>query len=589
VHRLKPHIAKILLSAIFLVFSIATINWTLTDKTPPAWDPADHISAGYDYYAPLARFSLSGFARELFVEPHFYAPFVHLITAFFFLLFGASRLAGIGVNLASLAILLFSVYWISKRLYGNQATSRFAEQQADGAEKVDGQSPPYFSVMLMGVLAALLASSYHFSAWLLHDNFLDYPLMALVAAGFAALIHADNFQNRRAALLFGVIAGCGMLTKQTYGFFFLLPAIYVSLRVLLSRDWRAIVNLLLAAGVLALVTAIWYVPHLCEVLTIFKINNEAAQAENEAPLFSLKSNLFYLHALFSHQLQLPFAMLFLLGLIFSLVRYRRQSVLLYLWLISGIGVFTMLPNKDIRYTVPALPAVALLSVCWVGRLTINWAKPRLALLKILPLAGIALWAVMSFFNAQYPAEGLGVFIDSPGFRWMVYARNYFGFDHRPFSQDWGVPDSVVAIENDWREHRPPVEKLVRKSLHPTCAKEPDAPLPKEFYEKPVVGVVVNLPFLNPSNISLYSRLLNRKRGDIPLVLVDWLTSETLKNHLEDCDYIIIRTVIDKGGLTAPLEPYAREWIKANEQQLTQIAAFPIPIEGAETVVYRRIR
>ena len=152
-----------------------------------------------------------------------------------------------------------------------------------------------------------------------------------------------------------------------------------------------------------------------------------------------------------------------------------------------------------------------------------------------------------------------------------------------------MPDAVLAIENDWSEHRPPADKLVRKSLHPTCSRGEVAQLPKEFYEKPVVGVVVNLPFLNPSNINLYGRLLTQHRGEFPLVLIDWLTSDLVKNHLNDCDYIVIRTVIDKGGQTAPLEPYAKDWVKANEQQLVQIASFPIPIEGAETVVYRRLR
>jgi hypothetical protein len=114
-------------------------------------------------------------------------------------------------------------------------------------------------------------------------------------------------------------------------------------------------------------------------------------------------------------------------------------------------------------------------------------------------------------------------------------------------------------------------------------------MPEGYYEKPVVGVVVNLPFLNPSNFNLYGRLLTQKRGEVPLLLIDWLTAETLKNHLEDCDYIVIRSVIDKGGQTAALEPYARDWVKANSAELVQIAAYPIPIEGAEVQVYRRLR
>src|SRR5215470_17356459 len=85
--------------------------------TPPPWDPSDHLIAAYDYYRPIAHADFSGFAREFFTKTHYYAPLVHLGTAIFFLVFGASRLTGIGVNLVSLAMLLASVYWIGKRLY----------------------------------------------------------------------------------------------------------------------------------------------------------------------------------------------------------------------------------------------------------------------------------------------------------------------------------------------------------------------------------------------------------------------------------------------------------------------------------------
>src|SRR5215470_8207752 len=85
--------------------------------TPPPWDPSDHLIAAYDYYRPIAHADFSGFAREFFTKSHYYAPLVHLGTAVFFLVFGASRLTGIAINLVSLAMLLATVYWIGSRLY----------------------------------------------------------------------------------------------------------------------------------------------------------------------------------------------------------------------------------------------------------------------------------------------------------------------------------------------------------------------------------------------------------------------------------------------------------------------------------------
>src|SRR5262249_745372 len=287
----------------------------------------------------------------------------------------------------------------------------------------------------------------------------------------------------------------------TFAFFFILPALYVTFRVLMSRNWRAILNLLLAGIILTAIAAIWYVPHIREVIAIYKINNEAAIAEHEAPLFSFKSNIFYIHALISHQLQLPLATLFLAGLIYSIIRFRRESMLLYFWIISGIGVFSMLPNKDLRYTVPVYPAVALLSVCWVGDLRFHWRKRFSLALKVVPLVGIVIWAFLSFFNAQFPAQGEGFFLDTPDFRCIVFARNYFGYDHRPWNNDWGVPDAVQAIEKDWNENLSQEDRQASESSRRVCPSKATEQGAKETHTKPLVGVVVNLPFLNPSNIN----------------------------------------------------------------------------------------
>src|SRR5215510_14850944 len=456
VTKLRPHLDKLLLGLIFLALSTSTIVWTLRDRTPPAWDPADHMRYAYDYYRLLAHADFAGFAKEFFTAPHYYAPFVHLVSACVFLVLGASRLTGIAVNLLSLAVLLWSVASISRRLYGD--------------------SRPIASV----VLPALLASCYHFSAWLMHDAFLDFPLTAAVAAGFALLIRADDFRNRRRALAFAVGAAVGMLVKQTFAFFFVLPALCLLVKVIRTRDRRAILNLALAAIVLILIAALWYAPHLRDVIAIYRENQRAAVNENEAPLFSFDSNFFYIHALISMQMQLPLAAIFVAGLCYSLFRYRKQSLILYLWLMSGIISFALVANKDIRYTVPVLPAAAVLSVCWLGELKTPTRKTVAALKPALG-AIVAAWALFSFFNAQWPRPGFGKAIDTPRYRWMVFARNYYGFDHRPLDDDWSVPEIVQTVSSLDRE-----------------AGSDSSP--------PVLGVVVNLPYLSPSSVALYSRL-----------------------------------------------------------------------------------
>lgn len=551
--KLRSHFEKLLLALIFVALATSTILWTLRDKTPPAWDPSDHIRYAYDYYRLLAHADFQGFAREFFVTPHFYAPFVHMASAAVFLAFGASRLTGIGVNLISLAAMLWAVASISRRLFARQ-------------ESITDAREPQTQIAL-SVLPALLACCYHFSAWLVHDAFLDFPLTAVVTVAFALLVRADEFKVRRYAIAFGVAAGIGMLVKQTFAFFFILPALLVVFRVFRTRDRRAILNLALAALILILVAAVWYLPHMRDVIEIYRENQRAAVSENEAPLFTFDSNFFYIHALLSMQMQLPFAILFVAGVIYSLVRCRGQSLILLLWLLSGIAIFALVANKDVRYTAPVLPAAAILSTCWLREFKQNGTK-LLSAVKLALVAIVAAWALVSFVNAQWPAAGYGTAIDTPRYRWMVYSRNYYGFDHRPLNDDWGVPEIVRTISTSHQE-------------------DTIGPHAEAQHSSPVLGVVVNLPYLNPSSVALYSRLLSSGRAAPPLIDVRWVVEPSMLDRIPDCDFLLVRTGLDKADWVAPVEREVERLIRDHPDQFIQEASFPVPLKDAEAIIYRR--
>lgn len=549
---------RLLLGLVFIVLSTSTIVWTLRDRTPPPWDPSDHFRYAYDYYRLLAHADFAGFAREVFTAKHYYAPFVHLVSALVFLIAGASRLTGIAVNVLSLAAMLWGTASISRFIYADSAAN---------SERIEALPPPWFSA-----LPALIAGCYHFNAWLMHDAFLDFPLVAAVTVSFAFLIRAGDFGDRRKALAFGIAAGVGMLVKQTFAFFFILPALYVVCRILWTRDRRAMLNLTLAAVVLILIAALWYVPHLRDVIAIYRENQQAAVNENEAPLFNFDSNFFYVHALLSMQMQLPFALLFAGGLVYSLVRCRKQSVLIYLWLVSGLVSFALVANKDVRYTVPVLPAAALLSVCWLrdlkppAKAVIAARHKTVRALKLALVAAITAWCFASFFNAQWPRPGFGKAIDTPRYRWMVFARNYYGFDHRPLDDDWSVPEIVRTLVD-----------LHRKHIAESASENSSAP--------PVLGVVVNLPYLNPSSVALYSRLLTDQRAGPPLIDVRWIIEPPMIDRLEECDYVLVRTGLDEADWVAKVERDVEQLIQ-RDQRFTQIASFPVPLKNAEAILYR---
>jgi hypothetical protein len=153
----------------------------------------------------------------------------------------------------------------------------------------------------------------------------------------------------------------------------------------------------------------------------------------------------------------------------------------------------------------------------------------------------------------------------------ILARNYYAFDHRPLKDDWGVRGAVLAIVDDWN-----LSRANQQSEFATSRKG----------DRPTAGVVVNLPYLNPSSIALYSRLLSEGRAGPPLIDVLWLVDQSQQSRIGECDYLIARTGLESAEWLAALELYAQDLIRGNPQEFIQVASFAIPVDNAEAVVYR---
>jgi 4-amino-4-deoxy-L-arabinose transferase-like glycosyltransferase len=512
---LREHV---LLGIVFIALTFSTVAWTLVNRTLPSWDPADHMRTAYDFYRPLSLGRIAEFFGELFRAPHPYGPLYHWITAGIFLIAGVSPLTGIAANFAALAVLLISVNWIGDMLHPSIPDNRSST-----------------AALRPGVLAAMLTVCYHFPAWLLHEAFLDYLLMAMVALAFALMMRAGDFHVRSDAILFGVVAGLGMLAKQTFPFFFILPGMVLCCRAWIRRDGRAIVNLALSTIVATLIASIWYVPHLNDVVGIYRVNALNATVENEAPAFSFRFLSYYWGVLGGLQIQLLFSILFVSGLTYSIRHRARQDWMLYLWILSGILSFTLLANKDTRYTVPILPAVALLSVSWLDRIRMDRRMPAAAV--------IVAWAFVSFCNAQWPSPKVDFRFSALGMPLYFLSGNVYRFDHRPLSEDWSIPEIV----------------------HTATGK---------------LGVAPNIWQLNPSNVELYARIKALQ------VSVVWLSEGFSVDSLNQCDYVLARTHLENAERVEPMERKVVMYLSEHPDRFVPVATYALPYDQ-EAVLYRR--
>jgi hypothetical protein len=265
------------------------------------------------------------------------------------------------------------------------------------------------------------------------------------------------------------------------------------------------------------------------------VNALNATVENEAPAFGFRFLAYYWAVLVGLQIQLVYSVLFVFGLVYSFRHRLRQDWILYLWILSGILSFTLLANKDARYTVPVLPAVALISVSWLGKVRRNHRMPVAALL--------AAWAFVTFFNAQWPSPKLDFRWSALGMPLYFLSGNVYRFDHLPLSEDWSIPEIVQKASGR-------------------------------------LGVAPNIWQLNPSNVELHARLY------APKVSVVWLSEEFSGERLDQCDYVLVRTHLENAERVEPTERKILAYLTEHPDHFIPVATYALP-RAQEAVLYKR--
>ena len=244
----RSQLGPILLLVSLGAFHIAN-NWIYVSKrvTIRGWDRPAHLVRTLIYNDILQELS----PRSLFEAMTWSwnrPPLRHLTAVPFYRLFGVSTDVALMSNAVYVAILLFSVYGIGKRMYGRST----------------------------GLFAAFLVSTYPVLFGISRLSYVDYALTAMVALTFYFLVRTERFEHRRPSILLGLTLGLGALTKWPVMAFVAAPVVYVAVRsralwqikkdLLVGRStsstWQRILVSPAAHAVASLViNAAWYVPN----------------------------------------------------------------------------------------------------------------------------------------------------------------------------------------------------------------------------------------------------------------------------------------------------------------------------------------
>ena len=327
--------------ALIVVVTVALdLLWMSIDTRPPYVDYARHLGDSLYY---RSTFSFAHPLRPLTAYV-LYPPFVYWVTDAFYAVLGTGQWVAVLSNIVFISILVASTYGIGKRLWGRG----------------------------VGLLAALFVLTTPMFTSMLKQYMLDAPLAAMVTAALYFLIRSESFAHRRASLLLGAVCGLGLLTKVVFGLCFGLPALAaVGTAVAQARRERSAVRLvnMAAAGLVTFaISGVWYLHNWSQVMADSHTSaSYTGSVPGQPETGNLASVLWYFWNLVDNQLYLiPFCFL-AVGVVYVFRRGESaaRNEPLVLTIVGTYISFTLLQNKDYRYTMAMLPAAAIVGTHWL--------------------------------------------------------------------------------------------------------------------------------------------------------------------------------------------------------------------------------
>jgi len=331
------------LMLLLLVLAVVTGIWVSVDRRPAEWDHANHLERALRCHRNLAAGRLGA---EL-EDSAFYPPLATCAAGLLYFVLPVAPLTSQGVMVAFLAVALAAVFGIGRELWD------------DGA----------------GLLAAFLLGTAPFVVFCLTNFQLDLPLAAMVAATLWALLHTDGFRKPVWSAGLGILLGLGMLTKPTFVVYIGAPLLWVATADRRRGDeQRRRVGLLATAVLIGVAMALpWYGPRLVGLpfQVMDRSFKQAAEAE-QAALFTQGWFFFYPRR-FLPQFGLLAGPFCAWGF-WVLRKDRGARGFLWLATLPPLVVFSLIQNRNLRYTLPLLPTAALVATAGVRNFGERWRR-----------------------------------------------------------------------------------------------------------------------------------------------------------------------------------------------------------------------
>jgi len=485
-----------------LVLVVMNLVWLGLDKTPPAWDQAAHLRSivWFNYFL---QGKFWGNFRDLLRVFWGYPPLIYFLGGLWSLVFGVGIVKITFINTFFLVAGVYGVYSLAKEVSKNN---------------------------LVALLAAIIFSLFPVIGDISRNMLLDLPLLVWVVWGWYFWLKSDDLKNKKESWLLLLMLVLASLTKLN-GFLYFVPVLIV-LVVKSFKNIDILVKLVIGGLVYMVAVGWWWVGNWTAIYGY--LTGLAGQGESLTDPMNLmewQTWTHYLKLMVLHQIG-PITFFVGLFLIFWVPKKNKKNILLLITTILVYIIFTVVKNKDFRFTLPILVPMAIW-MAWGGMELFK--KVRVLSLGILIL-------LIGWLGFNFMENGFGWPIKKP----VVISTKSFLFE----DIDWiGFDDYPVRqIKNNvW-----PVETIVHDLSEIISNNE----------ETQNVLGLIDLEELNNSNLNLYKLILNDNQFNLD-TLGGMMTGFSMETEILEVinknDYFLVPEI----GYEAT--PFYATHLKANNE------------------------
>jgi hypothetical protein len=319
--------SKYFLALTILILSVVLVNliWLTRDKRAPIGNGLTDLLPALSFYLSLKdiHFSVYDLATMFtslstlknffisigsYLRAYFfiYPPLVPVSYALTYFLFGINSQMELAVNSIYLALALFSIYGIGKKIF-NEKT---------------------------GLLAAFVFSSFPGIVSMSRRIYSEFILMCMIVISLFLLLKTDYFKNRRYSILLGVCLGLTALTKWEFPLTITAPFLIFLWRSFATTnptERKVIIkNILLAIFIGLFISFFWYFVSFKDIVgrVFAKEKIWSEEIIYFSNLYLLKRLTFYFFAVMNVFLRLPYSLLLILSALILSHRLIRSKTAL---------------------------------------------------------------------------------------------------------------------------------------------------------------------------------------------------------------------------------------------------------------------